>query len=41
MMPMTVRCKSCGNYSYLGTKFNMRVEKVLDMSYLGNTLINY
>lgn len=35
MLPMTVTCLNCGNYMYIGTKFNMRIERVLDEDYLG------
>ena len=35
MLPMSVRCYTCQNYMYLGTKFNMKVETVSDEDYLG------
>lgn len=35
MLPMTVRCLNCDNYMYIGTKFNMRMETLLDEDYLG------
>jgi len=35
MMPFTMRCNTCGNYAYVGTKYNMRKETCLDENYLG------
>ena len=35
MLPMSVRCNTCGNFMYIGTKFNMRKETCNDEDYLG------
>ena len=34
MLPFSVKCKICGNYLRIGTKINMRKEKVENESYL-------
>jgi len=34
MLPMSVRCNNCGNFLYIGTKFNMRKETCAE-EYLG------
>nr|XP_002131794.1 YJU2 splicing factor homolog [Ciona intestinalis] len=35
MAPFHMRCKTCGNYIYKGTKFNARMETVQTEDYLG------
>ncbi|KAL7069164.1 hypothetical protein ACR3K2_04210 [Cryptosporidium serpentis] len=35
LYPFTVRCNGCGDYLYVGTKFNSKVEKVPNEDYLG------
>ncbi|KAJ1613169.1 Yju2p/cwf16-like Zn finger-containing protein [Cryptosporidium canis] len=35
LYPFTIRCNVCGFYHYVGTKFNSKVERVQNESYLG------
>ena len=35
MLPMSLRCNTCANYLYIGTKFNMRMEICNEEVYLG------
>jgi len=41
MLPMTMKCYTCGTYTYIGTKCNMKVEPVDDEDYLGITLYRF
>ena len=41
MLPMTMKCYTCGHYTYIGTKCNMKVEPVQDEDYLGITLYRF
>ncbi|KAK2197534.1 Saf4-Yju2 protein [Babesia duncani] len=35
MFPFTFRCASCGDFTYVGTKFNSRVQRLYNEDYLG------
>mmetsp|Transcript_12723 Transcript_12723/g.21443 ORF Transcript_12723/g.21443 Transcript_12723/m.21443 type:complete len:331 (-) Transcript_12723:63-1055(-) len=41
MLPMSVRCDTCGNFLYIGTKFNMRKETCQDIDYLGISVYRF
>lgn len=41
MMPMNVRCNSCGEFIYAGTKFNSRKETVTNEDYLGIKIFRF
>jgi hypothetical protein len=49
MMPFSMRCNTCGNYIYIGTKFNMRLgiilikilERVIEENYLGIAIFRF
>jgi len=41
MLPMSVRCKTCGEFMYAGKKFNSKKETVLDEDYLGMRIFRF
>lgn len=41
MMPFSMSCLNCGEFMYIGTKFNSQCTKVPDMDYLGISMYRF
>ena len=41
MLPFSMRCNTCGEYMYLGKKFNSKKEMVQDEDYMGIRIFRF